>query len=129
MKQIFSILLVTLVAISFYSCRKEKDTTATVIVVNSAQEPVAGVSVRVYCPSSTCATGSLNENMDREEVTNSSGKVKFNYTEDYQLGQAGFAVLDVEVTQVGSTSPDATGVIKIEEEKENEQTIVCQTCP
>jgi len=112
MKQILSILLVTLVAISFYSCRKELDTTATVIVVNSAQEPVAGVSVRVYCPTSTCANGSLNEDMDRVDVTNSSGKVKFNYTEDYKLGQAGFAVLDVEVTQSGSTSPDATGCNK-----------------
>ncbi len=129
MRQILPILFVALIAISFYSCRKEKDTTATVIVVNSFQEPVAGVSVRVYCPTATCANGSLNEDMDREDITNSSGKVKFNYTEDYQLGQAGFAVLDVEVTQIGSVSPDATGVIKIEEEQENEQTIVCQTCP
>lgn len=134
MKQItFASLLILLVAFSFSSCRKEKDTTATVIVVDAAQQPVAGVTVRVYCPDGTCDSsggqGSLNEDMDREDITGSNGKVKFNYTEQYKLGQAGFAVLDVEVRQTaGSASPDATGVIKIEEEQENEQTIICQTC-
>ena len=130
MKQItFTSLLALLITFSFFSCRKEKDTTATVIVVDAAQNPVAGATVRVYCPDATCAGGALNEDMDREDVTGSNGKVKFNYTEQYKLGQAGFAVLDVEVRQTaGSATPDATGVIKIEEEQENEQTIICQTC-
>ena len=130
MKQIFFILAISLLTFSTNSCRKEKDTIGTVIVVNAAQEPVSGVTVRVYCPEGTCGNGALNEGMDRTDVTNSSGKVTFNYTEQYQLGQAGFAVLDVEVRiTAGNTNPaDATGVIKIEEEKENEQTIICQTC-
>lgn len=128
MKQIsLATLLFAIVALTLYSCRKEKDTIATITVVNSLDQPVVGATVRVYCPSTTCA-GNLNENMDRTEVTNQSGKITLNYTEEYELGQAGFAVLDVEVTQPGSATPDATGVIKIEEEVTNEQTIVCQTC-
>ncbi len=131
MKQIsIASLLIVLMALSFYSCRKEKDTTATIIVVNAAQQPVSGVTVRVYCPDATCNQGTTSDDMDRKDVTGSNGKVKFNYTEQYKLGQAGFAVLDVEVRQsAGSATPDATGVVKIEEEQENEQTIICQTCP
>ena len=133
MKQITLTLLITILAFSFSSCRKEKDTTATVVIVDAAQQPVAGVTERVYCPDGTCNKpgSTLNEGMDRTAVTNSSGKATFNYTEEYKLGQAGFAVLDVEVhmTALTSGTPEATGVIKIEEEQENEQTIICQTCP
>ena len=135
MKQIsIASLLIAMMALSFYSCRKEKDTTATITVVNAAQKPVPGATVRIYCPAGTCSRadgqGELNADMDRSDVTGADGKVKLNYTEQYKLGQAGFAVLDVEVRlSAGSATADATGVIKIEEEQENEQTIVCQTCP
>jgi hypothetical protein len=131
MKQIsIASLLLVLIALSFYSCRKEKDTTATITVVNAAGENVAGVTVRVYCPDATCNRGVKNDDMDRTDVTGNNGKVKFDYTEQYQLGQAGFAVLDIEVRQTASSlSADATGVVKIEEEQQNEQTIICQTCP
>ena len=131
MKHIFLTFLVAIFAFSVSSCRKEKDTTATVTIVDAAQQPVAGVTVRLYCPDATCTGGNLDEDMDRTATTNSSGKATFNYTEQYRLGQAGFAVLDVEVHLTAATggTPEATGVIKIEEEVENEQTIICQTCP
>jgi len=84
MKQIIlASISVFLIAISLNSCRKEKETIAKVIVVDAAQQPVAGATVRVYCPSATCANGSLNEAMDRTEVTNSSGQITLNYTEQY----------------------------------------------
>lgn len=129
-----------LLTISVPGCRKEKETTATIIVVNAAGEAVPNVFVRVYCPNATCGTGTLEESMDKNGETGSNGKAKFNYTEAYKLGQAGFAVLDVEVflteaaleariSNPSGATPEASGVVKIEEEVENEQTIVCQTCP
>lgn len=131
-----------LLTISVTGCRKEKETTATIIVVNAAGEAVPNVFVRVYCPDATCnkSGSTLDESMDRNDETGSNGKAKFNYTEAYKLGQAGFAVLDVEVflteaaleariSNPSGATPEASGVVKIEEEVENEQTIVCQTCP
>ncbi|MDA9776005.1 hypothetical protein N8289_00640 [Flavobacteriales bacterium] len=131
-----------LLTISVTGCRKEKETTATIIVVNAAGEAVPNVFVRVYCPDATCnkSGSTLDESMDRNDETGSNGKAKFNYTEAYKLGQAGFAVLDVEVflteaaldariLNPSGATPEASGVVKIEEEVENEQTIVCQTCP
>ena len=136
MKKFTLALLVTILAFSFSSCRKEKDTIATVLIVDSANNPKAGVFVRVYCPDATCdkAGSTLGENTNRTATTGADGKITFNYTEDFQLGQAGFAVLDVAVylteAAMDAYSPtETTGVIKIEEEVENEQTIICQSCP
>jgi hypothetical protein len=134
MKKFTLVLIVTILAFSFSSCRKEKDTVATVLIVDSANNPKAGVFVRVYCPDATCSGGTLGDNTNRTATTGANGKVTFNYTEDFQLGQAGFAVLDVAVylteAAMDAYSPtETTGVIKIEEEVENEQTIICQSCP
>ena len=134
MKKFTLALIVTILAFTFSSCRKEKDTTATVLIVDSNNSPRAGVYVRVFCPDATCSGGSLNANINRNSVTGADGKVTFDYTEDFQLGQAGFAVLDVAVYLTESdmdayTNTQTTGVIKIEEEIANEQTIICQSCP
>jgi len=134
MKKFTLALFVTILTFSFSSCRKEKDTIATVLIVDSANNPKAGVFVRVYCPDATCSGGTLGDNTNRTARTGADGKVTFNYTEDFQLGQAGFAVLDVAVylteAAMDAYSPtETTGVIKIEEEQENDQTIICQTCP
>ena len=134
MKKFTLVIIVSILAFSFSSCRKELDTTATVIILDSSNNPKAGVYVRVYCPDATCSGGTLGANVNRTAITGADGKVTFNYTEDFQLGQAGFAVLDVavyltEADQDAYTNTQTTGVIKIEEEQENEQTIICQTCP
>lgn len=102
-------------------CRKEKDTNAIVTVVNASDKPVAGANVRLYVSS---ASGPVRDGIDVTEKTSSSGTASFNFNDLYELGQAGFAVLDVDVN-----GGQATGIIKIEEETDNEQTIVCQTCP
>jgi len=125
-KLLIGILFFTLI-IGTNSCRKEKDTNAIVLVVDAADKPVVGATVHLYCPISTCNKdeGTLSESMDVTGTTGADGKVHFNFNEQYKLGQAGFAVLDVDVTMGTNT---ASGVIKIEEEIDNEQTIVCQTC-
>lgn len=134
MKKFTLALFVTIIAFSLTSCRKEKDTTATVQIVDATNNPKAGVFVRVFCPDATCDSGVLGDNTNRTATTGANGKVNFNYTEDFQLGQAGFAVLDVavyltELDMENYTNTQTTGVIKIEEEQDNEQVIICQTCP
>ena len=136
MRKLILTLSIAIIGISFYSCKKEKDTIASVLVVNANEQAVTGVIVRLYCPSATCdgsqGQGSLNEDIDRNDVTGSNGKVSFNYSEMYKLGQAGFSVLDIAIykseADLAAENPETTGVIKIEEEQENEQTIICQSC-
>lgn len=115
------LLFVVMVSGLLFSCRKEKDTNANVTVVNANEQPVAGADVRLYVSN---ASGPVRDGIDVTETTNSSGVATFNFNDLYELGQAGFAVLDVDIN-----SGQATGIIKIEEETDNEQTIVCQTCP
>lgn len=117
-KLVFGILVGSLILAT--SCRKEKDTNAIVTVVDASEQPVANADVRLYVSS---ASGPVRDGIDQTVSTNSSGVASFNFNDLYELGQAGFAVLDVDVN-----SGQATGIIKIEEETDNEQTIVCQTC-
>jgi hypothetical protein len=56
-------------------------------------------------------------------VTNGTGKVSFDFTDYYQEGQAGFAVLDIEASK---GSLEGEGIIKIEEMKTNEETVVIE---
>ena len=56
-----------------------------------------------------------------EGNTSSDGKVTFDYSEFYKRGQAGFAVLDI-LAQKDSMSGE--GIIRIEEEQTNEETVV-----
>ena len=131
MKKTSVIFIVFSLTLLLTNCYKEEDTTATITVVDGSSVPVVGVLVYLHCPSATCTNSQLAANMKVSGITGTDGKVTFNFTEQYQAGQAGFAVLDVEVHLTAATggTPEATGVIKIEEEVENEQTIICQTCP
>ena len=55
--------------------------------------------------------------------SNSSGLASFNYNDLYQLGQAGVAVLDIKAQKQNKSGQ---GIIKIEAEKENEETVFIQ---
>ena len=114
------IILLGLAMVGLTNCRREKDTNATVIVVDASENPVVGASVRLYVAN---ATGPVREGIEKTETTGSDGTARFNYNDLYELGQAGFAVLDVDIN-----GGQASGIIKIEEEVENEQTVICQTC-
>lgn len=120
MKKVLGILLAVGV-VSLVSCRgKEKPTTAIVTVVDASENVVVGAEVRLYVAN---ATDQVRDGVDKTETTNSSGVATFRYDDLYELGQAGFAVLDIDVN-----NGQATGIIKIEEESDNEQTVICQTC-
>ncbi|MFN5910972.1 MAG: hypothetical protein ACK45H_06535, partial [Bacteroidota bacterium] len=53
-------------------------------------------------------------------LTNSSGVAVFNYNDEYQLGQAGVAVLDIKAFKGGA---QGQGIIKVEQETTSEETV------
>ena len=109
------------VAIS--GCKKDQQTIATITVVNADGEAVPGASVRLYAVSSETPPPPNEIRFDTTQVTNGTGKVSFDFTNDYQEGQAGFAVLDIEASK---GSLEGEGIIKIEEMKTNEETVVIE---
>lgn len=102
-------LLVLLCLTVVTSCRTKKDTLATIVVRDSSNNPVTNAEVRVYA-SGTSGTLMIDDLVQ----SNSNGEAHFNYNDEYQLGQAGVAVLDVEVTKDSSVGH---GVIKIVQEE------------
>jgi hypothetical protein len=94
------------------SCYRKKDTIASVIVLNAADDsPIVNAEVRLYWAQQD------RENLEQTGMTDGAGRVAFNYNDFYKSGQAGFAVLDIYVNGV------IVGIIKIEEEKNTEVTV------
>lgn len=110
-----------LIAVS--GCKKDQQTIATITVVNADGEAVPGASVRLYAVSSETPPPPQEVRFDTTQVTNGTGKVSFDFTDYYEEGQAGFAVLDIEASK---GSLEGEGIIKIEEMKTNEETVVIE---
>lgn len=103
------------------ACNKEKDTTATIRVVDEDGRPVPDAYVKLWANLAyqTPGSGSIDR-LKREGLTGSDGTVEFDYTQQYKQGQAGFAVLDITSFK---DSMVGEGIIKILEEEENEETV------
>ena len=114
-------LLMVLVAVS--GCKKDQQTIATITVVNADGETVPGASVRLYAVSSQTPPPPNEPRFDTTQVTNGTGKVSFDFSDYYEDGQAGFAVLDIEASK---GSLEGEGIIKIEEMKTNDETVVIE---
>lgn len=105
----------------FGSCRKKADTIARITVRDTASMLVPNAQVILY---GTSTTEPIQPVVRRDTAfTNSSGVAIFNYNDIYQLGQAGFAVLDIIVTK---NDMSGSGIIKVEEEVENTTTVFIQ---
>ena len=108
---------VTLLAILFisHSCYKPKSTNATITVLNdSNNSPVSGATVRLFYDDPTGVNTSI---INEQNTTSDEGVVNFDFSDYYKDGQAGFAVLDIEVNNV------FVGVIQVEERATTEKTI------
>lgn len=117
-----SIILVA-TAMVFSSCKKEKETIATITIYDADGAVVSGAMVQLLAVGSP-DNESINElRFDENAVTNASGKVSFNFTEYYKEGQAGFAVLDIRASK-GDLYGE--GLIQIEEEETNEESVVIE---
>ena len=119
---LFTIVLLGIIAMS---CNPEEDTIAEIIVVTSEGSRVPGAEVRMF------GQGTIDDDqvgdiaIDRILFTNSNGVAEFDYTEQYEPGQSGFAILDVEIT---FETPDSTsfvnGIMKVVEEETTSKTFV-----
>jgi hypothetical protein len=118
---IFSMLLGFL-ALGTFSCRKEAPTVAVITVVDTSGTPFPGAMVRLYpTPTTNPHPGII---IDDTLFTDNSGVATFDYTDMYNLGQAGFAVLDIEVRSGDTLYGE--GIIKVEAEKTSNETVVLQ---
>ena len=63
----------------------------------------------------------LNQTLDVTVIADAEGKVYMDYTSYYQLGQVGLFVLNIEATSGDSVM--VPGIIKVEEQKDNYETI------
>ncbi len=100
------------------SCNKEKDTVAIITVVDTGGRPVDSAYVKLFA-NLAYPIGDPSRLL-REGLTDGSGQVEFDYTDQYKQGQAGFAVLDIVSFK---DSAVGEGIIKILEEETNEETI------
>lgn len=109
------------IVFSSTGCRKKKDTTAYIYVVDAQNQRVAGAQV-VLKGESTVPNSPPVVLFDTT-LSDGSGVASFNFNDVYQLGQAGVAVLNIEARK-DALSGEA--IIKIEQEKSNEETVFIQ---
>jgi hypothetical protein len=114
------VMFVALLSITFFSCRKESPTIAVITVVDTSGVAYPNAMVRLY------PTPTINPHpgitIDDTLFTDASGQATFDYSDMYNLGQAGFAVLDIEVRS-GDTLY-GTGIIKVEAEVTSEEKVI-----
>ncbi|MCB9223722.1 MAG: hypothetical protein R2780_03895 [Crocinitomicaceae bacterium] len=119
---IFAIAAAVVGLTTFSSCRKEADTLAKIRVVDTSGAAFAGAMVRLY------PTPTVNNHnaivIDDTLYSDADGWTIFDYTDKFNLGQAGFTVLDIEVRSGDSLYGE--GIIKIVEEEINEETVIIQ---
>lgn len=115
MKHIFFLLIIGSILMS---CRKKEDTIVQITVKNAQNENVEGATVKLLTlpPHESNSTPIL----EMEGTTNAEGVVNFNFNDVYQLGQAGVAVLNIEVKK---GDLDGTGIIKVEQEKVSKKVV------
>ncbi|MBK7384005.1 MAG: hypothetical protein IPI81_11870 [Flavobacteriales bacterium] len=114
-----SALVLALVAFLLPSCTKEKPTKAVIIVKKADGTVVPDAYVKLYA-NPQFPLGDPNR-LTKETNTDGAGVATFDYTDYYEQGQSGFAVLDILCT---SDTLVGEGIIKIEEEKTNEETVI-----
>ena len=114
-----ALFIVATVAVS--GCRKKKDTIANVYVKDDNNILVDQARVVLY-GTNTAGTPQQVAVFDTS-YTNVEGMATFNYNDIYQLGQAGVAVLDIKAQKLNKIGQ---GIIKIEAETTNEETVFIQ---
>jgi hypothetical protein len=113
--------LIILSVIILSACRKQADTIANIYVKDEASLVVDSAMVILYGENTT---GLPNQIVVFDSAyTNSKGMATFDYNYLYKPGQSGVAVLSIKVQK---DNKNGIGIIKIEEEKVNEETVFIQ---
>jgi hypothetical protein len=120
-KIIFFCALFIVASVAVSGCRKKKDTIANIYVKDDNNLLVDQAMVVLY-GTNTAGTPQQVAVFDTA-YTNIEGMATFNYNDIYQLGQAGVAVLDIKAQKLNKIGQ---GIIKIEAETTNEETVFIQ---
>ena len=122
MNRFFALSLIALLGmVTLIGCRKKQDTIAEITVRDASNQAVAGARVVIYGQSTT--NQPANVVLYDTTETNSSGVAIFNFNDVYQLGQAGVAVLNIDVQKDALTGQ---GIIKVEQEVTSTETVYVQ---
>ena len=109
-------LIVSCLLIVVCSCQKPLDTVVAVTVLNDKNAPILGAEVRLW-------HGGDGERIDETTVTDGAGEALFNLSNYYVHGQAGLAVLDIDVTWQDTTQ--RLGFVEVVEEGQRlEETVI-----
>lgn len=125
-KMIKTLSILAVAAIAITACKDKEPTIAKITVKDVNNKIVSGVTV-ILEGESTENPPKPVERIDTAK-TDLFGIATFDYTEDYKLGQAGFAVLNIRAKAVdgSGTNLEGSGTIKIESETINEETVYIQ---
>lgn len=122
MNRFFALSVIALLSMTvLIGCRKKEDTIAEITVRDASNQAVAGARVVIYGQSTT--NQPANVVLYDTTTTNSSGVAIFNFNDVYQLGQAGVAVLNIDVQKDALTGQ---GIIKVEQEVTSKETVFVQ---
>lgn len=116
-------ILIALLAISmsWTSCKKDKETIALITVVDVDGVALEQVVVKLFPEPSTPQNNELIDEV--EQITDAGGQATFDFSEYYEDGQAGFAVLNILASK---DTVAVDGIIKIDPETVNEKTVILQ---
>lgn len=100
------------------SCRKKDDTIVQITVKDAFNQTVDGATVKLL----TLPPYEQNSMpvLEMEGTSDAEGIVRFNFNDVYQLGQAGVAVLNIEVKK---GDLEGSGIIKVEQEKVSKKVV------
>lgn len=110
--------VLALLTTAFAACNKEKPTKVLIKVKMEDGTPVPGAEVKLFA-NPAVPTADYTR-LNKESTTDGSGIAEFDYTDFYEQGQSGFAVLDIETTM---DSLFGEGIVKILEEETSEETV------
>lgn len=127
-KSLSLVAIVALIGLTFNSCKKDTATTVKITVRDANNALVIGAGVTLYVDESSGSLTYTDQTVDVNKTnqyatTDYKGEATFDVSDIYKKGSAGVAILDLRAVY-GST--EGVGVIKIEPETENTETLYVQ---
>lgn len=110
-----------LFGLTMVSCEKEEPTVAKIKVVDIDGNPVN--NAKVYLHGTSTTTPPRANIIHDTTYTDLDGYATFDFSDHFNLGQAGVFVLDIKVERLPETG---TGIIKINQEEMNEERIIIE---
>lgn len=116
------VLATAFISLGLGSCKKKQPTIAKITIVDTAGLEFPDAMVRLWPDPTIDIHGAVV--IDDTAFSNVDGVATFDYTDDFNLGQAGFAVLNIEVRSGDTLYGE--GIIKIEPEETTQETVILQ---